>query len=176
MAMVNIVAADGGISTLNAKYHYRFWRPVTAIDPASMKSGGDLYGTSPDPDDGNAATVEQAGWRPLLTTPNHPEYPAAHATVTSEMAEVFSTFLRSKQINLTIHGFDPNGVPGNLDATQTFARVGDLRNQIVNARLWGGVHFRFSSRAGVTMGQTIARYDLQHAFALVAKPKKKHGK
>jgi len=174
MAMVNVVAADGGISTLYAKYHYRFWRPVTAIDPTSMKSGGDLYGTSPDPDDANAATVEQVGWRPLLVTPNHPEYPAAHGTISSEMAQVFSTFLGSKQINLTIHGFDPSGAAGNLDATQTFATADDLRTQIVNARLWGGVHYRFSSEAGVTMGQKIARYDLEHAFTLTTRKTKKH--
>jgi hypothetical protein len=176
MAMVNIVAADGGIETLKAKYHYRFWRPVTAIDPTSVKSGGDLYGAGPDPDDGNAATVEQVGWRPLLVTPNHPEYPAAHGVVSSEMAEVFSTFLRSKQINLTIHGFDPNGAPGNLDATQTFGTAADLRTQIVNARVWGGVHYRFSGEAGVMLGQRVARYDLEHAFTLTAKPKKHEGK
>jgi hypothetical protein len=90
------------------------------------------------------------------------------------MAEVFSTFLGSKQINLTIHGFDPSGAAGNLDATQTFASAADLRTQIVNARLWGGVHYRFSSEAGVTMGQKIARYDLQHAFTATAKPNTKH--
>jgi hypothetical protein len=173
MAMVNIVAADGGIATLNAKYRYRFWRPVTAIDPTSIKSGGDIFGVAPDPNDGNAATVEQVGWRPLITTPNHPEYPAAHGVVSSEMAEVFSTILGSKQINLTIHGFDPKGAAGNLDATQTFATAAELRTQIVNARLWGGVHYRFSGEAGVALGQRIAHYDLQHAFRPVAKPKKK---
>jgi hypothetical protein len=172
MAMVNIVAADGGIATLAAKYRYRFWRPVTAIDPTSIKSGGDIFGVAPDPDDGNAATVEQVGWRPLLTTPNHPEYPAAHGVVSSEMAEVFSTFLRSTRMNLTVHGFDPKGAAGNLDATQTFATADELRTQIVNARLWGGVHYRFSSEAGVTLGQRIAKYDLRHAFTAVRKPKK----
>jgi hypothetical protein len=109
-----------------------------------------------------------------LVTPNHPEYPAAHGTISSEMAEVFRTFLGSKQIKLTIHGFDPSGAAGNLDATQTFATADDLRTQIVNARLWGGVHYRFSSEAGVTMGQKIARYDLEHAFTLTTRKTKKH--
>jgi hypothetical protein len=176
LAMVNIVAADGGVATLSAKYHYRFWRPVTAIDPTSLKSGGDLYGVGPDPNDGNTATVEQSGWRPLLVTPNHPEYPAAHGVVSSEMAEVFGTFLGSKQINLTIHGFDPSGPPGNLNATQTFATTSDLRTQIVNARVWGGVHYRFSGEAGVTLGQAVAKYDLRHAFTAVAKPAKRRHK
>jgi hypothetical protein len=171
MAMVNVVAADGGIATLAAKYRYRFWRPVTAIDPTSVKSGGDLFGGA-GLDDGNASTTEQVGWRPTITTPNHPEYPAAHATLTSEMAEVFSTVLGSNQLNVTIHGFDPSGAAGNLDATQTFATAADLRTQIVNARLWGGVHYRFSSEAGIAMGQSIARYDLKHAFTAIAKARK----
>ena len=174
MAMVNVVAADGGIATLYAKYHYRFWRPVTAIDPSSIKTGGDLFGLSADPDDGNAATTEQAGWRPLITTPNHPEYPAAHGVVSSVMAEVFSTFLHSKEINLTIHGFDPAGPAGNLNATQTFATAADLRTQIVNARVWGGVHYRFSGEAGAAMGQKVAHYDLEHAFKLSTRKAKKH--
>jgi vanadium-dependent haloperoxidase-like protein len=178
MAMVNIVAADGGIATLYAKYHYRFWRPVTAIDPSSMQPGGDLFGTTADPNDGNAATVEEAGWRPLIVTPNHPEYPAAHGVVSSEMAEIYSQFLHSNQINLTVPGFDPSGPAGNLNATQTFATADDLRTQIVNARLWGGVHYRFSGEAGVKLGEQVAQYDLRHAFTHVGKPtkKSKHGK
>jgi hypothetical protein len=176
MAMVNVVAADGGIATLYAKYHYRFWRPVTAIDPSSLQPGGDLYGAAPDPDDGNAATVEQAGWRSLLVTPNHPEYPAAHGVVSSEMAEIYSQFLHSNQINLTVPGFDPAGPPGNLNATQTFATADDLRTQIVNARVWGGVHYRFSGEAGAAMGEQVAQYDLRHAFTHVGKSEKKNKK
>ena len=90
VAMVNTVGADAQISVMNAKYHYLFWRPVTAIDPTSVKPTGDGFGPTPGFDDGNAATAEQAGWRPLITTPNHPEYPAAHGSLTSAEAEVFS--------------------------------------------------------------------------------------
>ena len=90
-AMINIVGADAGISVLNAKYHYLFWRPVTAIDPTSVKAAGDGFGPVPGFDDGNPLTVEQAGWRSLITTPNHPEYPAAHGTITSAIAEVMTS-------------------------------------------------------------------------------------
>src|SRR5262249_29479119 len=90
-AMVNTVGADALISCLFAKYHYRFWRPVTAIDPTAVTA--DSFGPVPGYDDENPDTVEQLGWRPLLVTPNHPEYPAAHGTITSAMAEVFSSFL-----------------------------------------------------------------------------------
>src|SRR5207237_4520898 len=75
-AMVNTVGADALISCLFAKYHYLFWRPVTAIDPTAVTADG--FGPIPGYDDANAATVEQLGWRPLLVTPNHPELPPAH--------------------------------------------------------------------------------------------------
>jgi hypothetical protein len=162
-AMVNVIAADAQISVMHAKYHYSFWRPVTAIDPSSV-SAADTFGPFPGFDDGIAATPELAGWRPLLTTPNHPEYPAAHGSLTSAMAEVLGAFLDSDTINVDIHGFDAAGVAGNLNAVHHFPRPSDMRSEIVNARLWAGLHYRFSSEAGVTLGRNVARYDLQHAF------------
>jgi len=160
-AMVNVVAADAGISTMYAKYHYLFWRPVAAIDPTSVTTDG--FGPTPGFDDGNSSTVEQPGWRPLLTTPNHPEYPAAHGVLTGAMAELFSSVLGS-QINVDMHGFDPTGPAGNLNAVQHFATADDLRTQIVNARVWGGLHYRFSVLAGVAEGTKVADYDLKNAF------------
>ena len=160
-AMVNVVAADAGISVMYAKYHYLFWRPVTAIDPTSVSADG--FGPTPGFDDGNAATVEQPGWRPLLTTPNHPEYPAAHGAVTGAMADVLGSVL-GNVFNLDIHGFDANGAAGNLDAVQHFNTADDLRTQIVNARVWAGLHYRFSGLAGVALGTNVADYDLKHAF------------
>src|SRR5581483_202851 len=161
-AMVNVVGADAQISVMNAKYHYLFWRPVTAIDPTSVTNDG--FGQVPGADDGNPATVEQAGWRPLVNTPNHPEYPAAHGSLTGAMSVVFTSFLGTSDIDLDIHGFDPNGAPGNLDAVQHFATARDLRREIVNARVWAGLHYRFSGLAGVRLGRAVARYDLAHAF------------
>jgi len=161
-AMVNVVGADAQISCMNAKYHYLFWRPVTAIDPSAVTNDG--FGATPGVSDGDAATAEQTGWRPLIATPNHPEYPAAHGSMTSAQAEVFATFLGTGQINLDLHGFDPAGPAGNLNAVRHFNSVDDLRTEIVNARLWAGVHYPFSGLAGVTLGQNVAQYDLKHAF------------
>ena len=160
-AMVDVVAADAGISVMYAKYHYLFWRPVSAIDPTSVTADG--FGPAPGFDDGNTATVEQPGWRPLLVTPNHPEYPAAHGAVTGAMADVLGSVL-GNNINLDIHGFDANGAAGNLDAVQHFNTADDLRTQIVNARVWAGLHYRFSGLAGVALGTNVADYDLKHAF------------
>lgn len=168
VAMVNVVGADAQIAVMNAKYHYLFWRPVTAIDPTSVKPSGDGFGPVPGFDDGNPLTVEQPGWRPLITTPNHPEYPAAHGSMTSAEAEVFADFLGTDNVNLDIHGFDPTGPPGNLNAVHHFATTADMRTEIVNARVWGGMHYRFSGEAGVTLGREVADYDLSHAFGGLA--------
>jgi hypothetical protein len=161
-AMVNVTGADAQISVMYAKYHYLFWRPVTAIDPNSVTADG--FGTVPGYDDGNAATVEATGWRPLIATPNHPEYPAAHGSLTSSMAEVFTRFLGTTRINLNIHGFDPAGTAGNLDAVRHFGTARALRDEIIHARLWAGVHYHFSGVAGVVLGRKVAKYDLSHAF------------
>jgi hypothetical protein len=160
--MVNLVGADALMSGLYAKYHYLLWRPVTVIDPTAVIA--DAFGPVPGYTDGNPATVEQTGWRPLLTTPNHPEYPAAHGVITSAMAEVFSTFLGTNQIGLDIHGFDAAGPAGNLNALRHFDRPNDLRHEIIDARLWAGLHYHFSSVAGVVLGRKVAKYDLRHAF------------
>jgi hypothetical protein len=161
-AMVNLVGADALGSVLYAKYHYLFWRPVTAIDPSAVIADG--FGLVPGYDDGNPATVEQTGWRPLLTTPNHPEYPCAHCTITSAMAEVFSNYLGTNQIDLDLHGFDPAGPTGNLNAVRHYDMPNDLRHEIIDARLWAGLHYRFSGAAGIVLGRNVAHFDLRHAF------------
>jgi hypothetical protein len=163
MAMVNVVGADAGITLMHAKYRYLFWRPVTAIDPTAVTNDG--FGPTPGFNDGNAATAEQIGWRPLIATPNHPEYPSAHCSVTSAQAEVFSQFLGTDAINVDVHGFDPTRPAGNLDAVRHFATAGALRAEIENARIWAGLHYRFSSEAGSHLGQQVAEYDLSHAFS-----------
>jgi len=162
IGMVDTVGADALISCLFAKYRYLFWRPVTAIDPTAVTADG--FGPVPGFDDGNPATLEQIGWRPLLATPNHPEYPAAHGAITSAMAEVFATFLGTQRINVDIHGFDPAGPPNNLNAVIHFERAHELRSEIIYARLWAGLHYHFSSVAGVVLGRNVAKHDLRRAF------------
>ena len=76
-----------------------------------------------------------------------------------------SDFLGTAAINVDIHGFDPAGPAGNLNAVRHFATAADLRTEIVNARVWAGLHYRFSGEAGVTLGREVAEYDLSQAFA-----------
>jgi hypothetical protein len=156
LAMVNEVGADAMIAMMNAKYHYLFWRPVTAIDPTSVTNDG--FGFVPGVDDGNPLTVEQLGWRPLVPTPNHPEYPSAHATITSAVVEVLTQFLGTDQIDV-----DVQGTP-SLSVTRHFATADDLRAEVGNARVWAGLHYRFSVLAGSLLGREVADYDLEHAF------------
>jgi hypothetical protein len=164
-AMVNMVGADAQIAVMHAKYHYLFWRPVTAIDPSSVKPSGDGFGPAPlGFSDGNPATDEEPGWRPIAATPNHPEYPAAHGSITSAMAEVFGEYLGTTRFNLPVRGFDPSGLPNNLDALRTFATPAEMRSQIVDARVWAGFHYRFSGVEGVVLGRKVAKSALKSAF------------
>jgi hypothetical protein len=156
LAMINEVGADAMIAMMNAKYHYLFWRPVTAIDPTSVTNDG--FGPVPGFDDGNPATVEQPGWRPLVATPNHPEYPSAHATITSAIAEVLTRFLGTDTLDV-----DVQGTP-SLSVTRHFATADDLRADADNARVWAGLHYRFSVQAGSALGREVADYDLAHGF------------
>jgi PAP2 superfamily len=146
LAMGNIVGADTQIACWNAKYHYGFWRPVTAI-------------AQPGRDDGNPSTMKDPAWTPTVATPNHPEYPAAHGCLTSAMAEVLTEFLGTKRIDVTLTSTTVAAMP-----TRHFERARDLRAEIIEARLWGGMHYRNSSIKGVALGQDVARYVLRHAF------------
>jgi hypothetical protein len=146
LAMGNIVGTDTQIACWNAKYRYGFWRPVTAI-------------AQPGRDDGNPATAKDPTWTPIVTTPNHPEYPAAHGCLTSAMAEVFSEFLNTNRIDVTLTSTTVPTMP-----TRHFERASDLRAEIIEARLWGGLHYRDSSIKGVALGRKVAHCVLRHAF------------
>ena len=150
----SIVAADTGIACMQAKYTYWFWRPVTAINPEARPTAVG--------DDGNPRTEEEAGWLPLVATPNHPEYPGAHGCVTSAIAEVFSDFLGTDDIDLTLTSSVVSPIFGS---TRHFATADELRNEIVYARLWGGLHYRNSTEEGIKLGRKVAHFDLTHAFA-----------
>jgi hypothetical protein len=158
VAMINEVGADAMIAMMDGKYHYLFWRPVTAIDPTSVTTDG--FGPTPGFDDGNPATAEKPGWRPLLATPNHPEYPSAHVNISSAIVEVVSRFLGTNAIEIDVQGGP------TFTETRHFATADDLRTEVANARVWGGLHYRFSTVAGSVLGREVADYDLSHGFCV----------
>jgi hypothetical protein len=149
LAMADLTDSDAGIACFDAKYHYTFWRPVTAIQHADI--------------DGNDRTTADPTWTPLLTTPNHPEYPAAHGCLTSSDAEVAAKLLDTHRIELNIWGAVGRNQT-TLTTSRHYATVEDLDREIVNARVWAGLHFRYSGEAGVKLGRDVAHWALDRYF------------
>jgi hypothetical protein len=137
-AAVTAAMNDAEISVFEAKYHYNFWRPITAI------RNGDR--------DGNAATERDPAWLPMIATPLQPEYPCGHCILASTIATV---------IRLE-NGNDPppmlssvsNTAPG---VTRRWARPEDMAQEVSNARVWAGVHYRVSAEVGSRMGEQIGK-------------------
>jgi PAP2 superfamily len=148
LAMGNMVASDAGIACMDSKYHYLLWRPVTAIRNADQ--------------DGNPATTANKTWAPLLTTPNHPEYPSAHSCVTSAVTGVLTSVLKTQSINIDVPGATGGGT--TLTTSQHFNTAQDLLQQVADARVWAGLHFRFSTTAGIELGRQVSQWDLQRNF------------
>ena len=148
-AMGNLLDSDAGIACWDSKYRYLFWRPIMAIRNAQL--------------DGNPATQPDPTWTPLLTTPNHPEYPAAHTCITGAEAEMFSVVLGTRHIDVTIHG-SADGTPNNWAATHTFKTVNDLQREVANARVWAGLHYRDSTLEGLELARDVAHWTLQRYF------------
>jgi hypothetical protein len=148
LAMGNMVTTDAGIACMDAKYHYLLWRPVTAIRLADK--------------DGNAATDVSPTWSPLLTTPNHPEYPSAHGCVTAAVTSVLQSVLKTDTINVDVPGATLGG--STLTTSRHFDTGTQLLADVANARVWAGLHYRFSTTAGVTLGKNVAQWTLDRYF------------
>ena len=144
MAMISVVYADALIACFDAKYHYAFCRPITAV------RAGDT--------DANDATVPDPAWSPLLpVTPNHPEYPSAHSCLTPAGGRVIARFLGTNRIDFTVPSLTGLG-------DRHFATVKDLHQEVGNARIWGGIHYRFSVEDGIALGANVTQQVLNHHF------------
>jgi hypothetical protein len=144
LALTNLATADAFIACFDGKYAYSSWRPYTAI-----RAGAG---------DGNAATDPDPDWTPLVRTPNHPEYPANHSCVTSSYATTIDHLLGRRHFSLTV-----SGTPGSTQVRH-YTSSAQLIAEIADARVWDGVHFRFSTDAGTRIGTAVARYDACHAL------------
>ena len=142
-ALYGMIDDDGLLANVEAKLHYNFWRPVTAIRNAA--------------DDGNPATEPEPSWEPLINTPNHPEYPCAHCTRAAATAEL----MKAEYGNAPASGVriaslsSPNAVVKVLPSWDRWAE------EVSASRTYGGVHYRFSNEAGEKMGREIAREALR---------------
>ncbi|HEY2533581.1 MAG TPA: vanadium-dependent haloperoxidase [Xanthobacteraceae bacterium] len=138
-ALTALARADGLIAVFDAKYHYEFWRPVTAI------RNGDI--------DGNPATERDAAWQPFDATPMHPEYPCAHCIESAAVAGVVQTVFGTADIpEVSITSPTAPGVIHHWTNVHAFA------DEVAQARIWAGFHYRFSTRVGQDMGYKIGEY------------------
>ncbi|MGB7207860.1 MAG: vanadium-dependent haloperoxidase [Pyrinomonadaceae bacterium] len=127
---------DAMIAVFDAKYHYNFWRPITAI------RNGDI--------DGNDVTERDPAWRPFIETPMHPEYPCAHCIVSGAIGTVLQTEIGTgKMPTLTTTSSTANG------AARDWTKIDDFMQEVANGRIYDGVHYRNSTEVGTAMGKQI---------------------
>jgi PAP2 superfamily len=127
---------DTEIAVFEAKYHYQFWRPITAI------RNGDI--------DDNPATDRDAGWTPLIVTPIQPEYPCAHCMIASTIATVIRADIGKEP--LPTLSTTSNTLPG---VTRHWTRTEDLVQEVSLGRMYCGVHYRNSTEVGNKMGEEV---------------------
>jgi hypothetical protein len=139
-ALASLAAADAFIAVFEAKYHYNFWRPVTAIRNADWGNTDQA---------GNPATPRDASWLPLGETPMHPEYPCAHCISSAAVATVLIALAGDEFAELTLTSAAAPGV------TRRWTRISAYRDEVSNARIWAGFHYRFSTEVAKDMGRRI---------------------
>jgi hypothetical protein len=127
---------DALIAVMDAKYHYNFWRPATAI------RNGDA--------DGNDATTRDAGWAPLIDAPLHPEYPSAHSILAGAVGAVLQAQLGAGPVPVL-----STTSPTLKGTVRRWTRVEDFMQEVASARVYEGIHYRHSTEIGLAMGRQI---------------------
>jgi hypothetical protein len=143
MAAIYVNYTDAIGACLEAKYHYDTWRPQSAIPLAET--------------DGNPATIADPEWKPVLPTPNHPEYPAAHSCSAATLGELLRQYYGTDQVTFT---WDSR-ITGTM---RTYTDTDALAEESRMARIYGGMHFRYATTAGVELGRKVAAWTMKHAF------------
>jgi hypothetical protein len=147
LAMENLAAADAAINTWNNKYHFSYWRPFQAIRRAA--------------DDGNSATSPDLTWTPLITAP-YPEYTSGHMGLDGSHATVLRMFFGNAPAGgyqITSSFVNPGG-----PATRSFTSFSQAADEIVEARIWAGLHFRNADVQGVQLGTNVANFAAANYF------------
>jgi PAP2 superfamily len=146
LAQLNLALADASIGCWDAKYTYVFWRPITAIQL------GDT--------DGNDATAADPTWTPLLPTPPFPDYPSNHACTGGAAAAVLAAWFGEN----TPFWITSETLPG---VTRSFSSFSQATDELNDARVFGGIHFRTAVNVGRSLGQQVAEYVLENALQRV---------
>jgi hypothetical protein len=140
-ALVAMAACDALIAVFDAKYAYNFWRPVTAIRNADLTANG--------------AASRDTSWTPMGATPMHPEYPCAHCIVAAAVAEVLQDLTGGDVGELTLSSAQAPGV------VRRWKRFEDYSNEVSEARIYAGFHYRFSTDVGKVMGKKIGELTMK---------------
>ena len=144
-ALMNMAADDAAINSWETKFFYNQWRPITAIRQGDS--------------DGNPSTVGDPHWNSLLGTPPFPDYTSAHAVISAANATVLiETFGDNPGVPFSLFS---NAHPHFVHTWETFSQGID---EVIDARVWGGIHWRTSDKVGATVGEKIGRYVLHHAL------------
>jgi VCPO second helical-bundle domain len=147
-AMGFTAGSDGGIGCFDAKYYYMSWRPRSAIRRADT--------------DGNPLTEPaDPTWTPYLATPNHPEYPAQHTCVSYARYDTMRAFFGG-DVPIRIETINP---PAPVSPSiRTYDKFNDIEKEIVDARVFGGMHFRHSDMNGAQLGRKVAKNLIKNFF------------
>jgi hypothetical protein len=158
-AMASLAAADGAIGCWNDKYYWNFWRPIDAIHGADA--------------DGNRRTRADPAWKalfdpstpttPALTTPGFPDHPSGHGCVSSATLNAMRDFFGTDRIAFDIVSSRFPGQPRH------FERFSQALQEVLDARMWGGIHFRTADEQGAALGRKVARWEEKHYFQRVRK-------
>jgi hypothetical protein len=151
--LLNIALTDGYISTFETKYHYRFWRPVTAIRLAGI--------------DGNPATIADPTWTPLLQNPPIPDYDSGHATEGGAAAQVLRRFFHTNRMSFSACSFTLPAGETCSDATPTlrhFNRFSQAMRENGASRIYVGFHFRDAVATGIRHGKKIGDWTVDHVL------------
>ena len=143
-AMLATASSDALIGCWDSKYYYAFWRPVTAI-----RAGG-----------GNPDLVADPNWIGVVTTPNHPEYPAAHGCFSSAVVETLTAYFGTDRAHFQM----TSAAPGLMQPVRSYGRYSQALTDILNARIYGGMHYRNSTVVGADLGRQVARQVFAHYF------------
>jgi len=142
-AMTYAASADAIIGCWNAKYHYSFWRPATAIP------NGDV--------DGNPDTEADPAWTALATTPNHPEYPSAHGCSTGAVAHVLKSYFGTPNFQISLFSSVTN-------TTHNFDNIREWQKEVEFARIYTGFHYHHSMVQGFVLGHRVAQHVVANYF------------
>jgi hypothetical protein len=148
-AMLNLAAADASINCWNDKYHFDFWRPWNAIPRAA--------------EDGNPATQPDPSWRALLTAP-YPSHPSGHLCNDAAYLTALGIFFGTDEI-----GFDVTSSRFPSEPARHFDRFSEPLDEIIEARIWAGLHYRTADVQAVILGRNVAEYMARHYFQPVGK-------